>query len=283
MNTDPIDRGFARIAEGLIHFRRVEGRADGPPLLLLHASPGSSRGLEPLLHTLAAAAEAPTLIAPDTLGHGDSAPPAVSEPEIADYADATIRLLDALCIDRVMLFGAHTGARIACETGVRHPDRVTGVIIDGIGEYDGAAQAELLARYAPPMVPDDYGTQMMWAFHFVRDQALHFPYFKRDPEHRLMSRAVPDAEFLHGATLEVLKALKTYHHAYRAAFRYPTRERLALLTKPLFLLDAENELPSLREQMTVLVGAAQDTRIIGAGVSIEAKAMAVLSSVRSVY
>jgi pimeloyl-ACP methyl ester carboxylesterase len=280
MTVDPIDRGFVRLAEGLVHYRRVEGRNDLAPLVLLHASPGSSRGLEPLLRALAAAGHAPALIAPDTLGHGDSAPPAGADPEIGDYADATIRLLDALGIERAALYGAHTGARIACEAGVRHPDRVTQVIVDGIGEYDAATQIGLLERYAPEKVPDEYGTQMIWAFQFVRDQALHFPYYERDPAHRLMSRAVPDAETLHHAALEVLKALGSYHHAYRAAFRYPTRARLALLTQPLILLDAGNELPSLREQTKAIIGAARKGRVVGAGTTPDAKATAMLSSMQ---
>ena len=61
----------------------------------------------------------------------------------------------------------------------------------------------------------------------MRDQALHFPYFLRDPEHRLMSRPVPDADELHMRAVEVLKALRTYHKSYRAAFAYPGRARLA--------------------------------------------------------
>lgn len=103
-----------------------------------------------------------------------------------------------------------------------------------------------MERYALEMKPDEYGSHLLWAFHFVRDQALHFPHYARDPQHRLMTRAVPDADSLHRSAMEVLKALGTYHHAYRAAFAYPTRERLALLQRPFFLLDALGEIPNLR-------------------------------------
>jgi pimeloyl-ACP methyl ester carboxylesterase len=215
------------------------------------------------------------LIAPDTLGHGDSVPSTEAEPEIVTYANATIRLLDALGIDRVALYGAHTGARIAVETAVLHPDRIDRLILDGIGEYRGEIQADLLAHYAPAKSPDDYGTQMMWAFHFIRDQALHFPHYARDPAHRLMSRAVPDADDLHESTLEVLKGLRTYHHAYRAAFRYPTRERLALLRRPLTLLEMESELPTLRTQMQELVEVAKGAVIEASGWTMADKAAAI--------
>lgn len=275
MTVPPIDRAFVRLEEGLVHLRRVDGSDGATPLLLLHASPGSSRGLEPLLRALAEAGGGPALIAPDTLGHGDSVPSTEPEPEIATYAHATIRLLDALGLDRVALYGAHTGARIAVEAAVLHPDRIDRVILDGIGEYGGEMQADLLAHYAPAKRPDDYGTQLMWAFHFVRDQALHFPHYTRDPAHRLMSRAVPDADALHESTLEVLKGLRTYHHAYRAAFQYPTRARLALLRRPLTLLDMESELPTLRTQMQALIAVAEDAAIEPAGRTMADKAAAI--------
>jgi pimeloyl-ACP methyl ester carboxylesterase len=272
MTVNAIDRGFVRIAEGLVHYRSLPACDDGTPLVMLHASPGSSRGLEPLLAALATLPGRPRIVAPDTLGHGDSVAAADPAPSIGTYADATVRVMDALGIDRAVLYGTHTGARIACETGVRHPDRITRVIVDGIADYPPAMRSELIERYAPVMTPDDYGAHLVQAFHFVRDQALHFPHYRRDPDHRLHTRAVPSAGDLHTATLEVLKALGTYHLAYRAAFAYPTAERLALLTQPLDLLDNMAELPALREQAGRLAQGARQSRIVSCGAAPAEKA-----------
>lgn len=170
----PIDRQFVRLPEGLVHLRRIDGEA-GMPLVVLHASPGSSRGLEPLLAALAARDGCPLVLAPDTPGHGDSAALPLEKPEIADYAEALIRLLDAMGLDRVALYGAHTGARVACEVGVLFPDRVGPLLFDGIGEYSAEMQAEFLKHYAPERQPDDYGTQLVWAFNFVQRSAAAFP------------------------------------------------------------------------------------------------------------
>jgi pimeloyl-ACP methyl ester carboxylesterase len=281
-----IDRAFARVAEGLIHYRYLPGdlqagtvrTGDRPPLLLLHASPGSSANLVPLIEALQEAGSLPPLIAPDTPGNGDSDALAAQAPQMAEYADALVRFMDGLGIERATLYGAHTGARIAVEAGVRQPDRVAAVIADGIGEYEGALRDELIARYAPEVRPDDYGAHLNWAFHFVRDQALHFPHYTRNPAHRLMTRAVPDAETLHRAAMEVLKALPTYHHAYRAAFAYPTRARLALLKRPLFLLDATGELPALREQAQTLAKAAPACTLVPVEPGVAAKARAILQA-----
>jgi pimeloyl-ACP methyl ester carboxylesterase len=61
-----IKRGFADVAHGQMHYRQA---GVGVPLLTLHASPGSSRQLMPLIADLAAGAQ---VIAPDTPGNGDS-------------------------------------------------------------------------------------------------------------------------------------------------------------------------------------------------------------------
>ncbi|MDZ7896344.1 MAG: hypothetical protein U5M50_16150 [Sphingobium sp.] len=47
-----------------------------------------------------------------------------------------------------------------------------------------------------------------------------------------MNRAVPDADALHAAALDVLKSLTCYHKPYRAAFAYPTADRIALVPRP---------------------------------------------------
>ena len=65
----------------------------------------------------------------------------------------------------------------------------------------------------------------------MRDQGWFFPYFKRDTAHLRNVDPAP-AESLHATVVEVLKAIKTYHHAYRAAFANPDSERLPKVTAP---------------------------------------------------
>jgi pimeloyl-ACP methyl ester carboxylesterase len=269
-----VERSFVRLQEGLVHLRSIEGEAGKPPIVMIHAAPGSSFALEPFMRCLAAKG-APRLIAPDTLGCGDSAPAAPDDPDIAYYADATMRLLDRLGIDRVTLYGRHTGARIACEIGVRHPDRVERLIVEGLGEYEPEMVPSLLTRYSPEKKADDFGTQLVWGFNFVRDQALHFPYYERDPAHRIMARTVPDAEALHDAAIDMLKALRTYHVVYRAVFRYPTRERVARLRRPLTILEMDTEAPMLRRQIPLFAAASRDATVVPGGGSIESRAEAV--------
>jgi pimeloyl-ACP methyl ester carboxylesterase len=259
-----LERAFVSLAEGQLHLRRVVGADPAVrPLLLFHASPSSSWSLQGLMHALRAAGVQRTLVAPDTLGNGDSVAPGPEKPDIAYFADSMRRLADALGFDRVDVYGAHTGARIACEFAAAFPNRVGRVILDGIVEYDDEMRRSVVENYAPQVPPDVYGRHLIWAFNFVRDQAHYFPYFQRDTEHRL-ANAVPDAATLHRATLDVLKALDTYSKPYIAAFEYRAWSRLPRIEAPVLLLRPDSELPVLNaaiETATGLLRRSQVTRV----------------------
>lgn len=243
----PIDRAFVSLDEGQVLYRRVIcPQAGVNPLLLLHASPTSSWFLQGLMRALQDEGCHRTLIAPDTLGNGDSDNPATERPDIAYFADSMRRFLDTLEIPTVDLYGSHTGARIACEFAAAFPERVGRVIFDGIMEYDEQTRRLVVENYAPSVDPDAYGRHLIWAFNFVRDQALYFPYFQRDPEHRL-GGAMPDPGVLHRATLDVLKALDSYAKPYIAAFEYPTYDRMPAIQAPVLLLKPDSELPVLNQ------------------------------------
>jgi pimeloyl-ACP methyl ester carboxylesterase len=221
-----VDRAFVRIREGQVHYRTAG--TGGRPLWMIHASPASSWNLVPLLAELAATRR---VIAPDTPGNGDSVPLGLPKPEIADYADAAVRTMDALGLDRVDLYGSHTGAHIAMEIAIGFPDRVGRLVLDGLGMFSPADKVEFEARYAPAVEPDAFGSQFWWAWHFVRDQVWYFPYFRSDPAHN-RGLGLPAPERLHAVVVEVLKSIRTYHLAYRASFRHPDRARLPLVNVP---------------------------------------------------
>ena len=226
---DPeVERRFVDIEEGQVHVRisRAAPDTDRKPLLMIHASPASAMTVVPLMTGLG---KTRRCYAPDTLGFGDSAPPLLSQPEIPDYADGTRRVMDALGLDQVDVYGSHTGAHTAAELAIACPDRVGRLILDGIALFEPAEKERMLANYAPHVTPDLIGSQFHWAWHFVRDQNIFFPYFDRDKEH-LRGMDMASADDLHWVTTDVLKGLTTYHLGYRAAFRHKDAERLPLVT-----------------------------------------------------
>jgi pimeloyl-ACP methyl ester carboxylesterase len=169
-----------------------------------------------------------------------STPLRLPQPELADYADAFVRMLDALQIDKVNLYGFHTGAHIAIEMALRHPARIRRLALDGLLWLEEHEREEFLAHYAPPLIADTWGTQVFQALQFIRDQAWFFPHFKRDPAHNLGGGAMP-AELLHALTVDLLKAAPSYHLAYRAVFRHRLEERLPQLRHPTMLMADEGD------------------------------------------
>jgi pimeloyl-ACP methyl ester carboxylesterase len=229
-----IRRAFLDLPDGQIHYRQAGG---GMPVLLLHPSPGSSRQMVGLIEALK---DDFRLIGPDTAGNGDSTPLTIEQPGIADYAARLPFLLDALGLDRVAVYGSHTGAAIACDLAILHPDRVSHVVLDGIGLWSPDEQVELLAHYARPFMPDVEGAYLMRAFHFCRDQYLFYPWYDRSPAAR-RDGGVRPAPDLHAWFVEVLKAAETYHLAYHAAFSWDAAARLPQVRSPALLMAAQDD------------------------------------------
>lgn len=237
-----IERAFVRIREGQVHLRRnlPEDSGEHTPLVMLHSSPVASGSLVPLMRALGPRRP---LIAPDTLGNGDSAPPDVDEPNLAYFADAVIRLMDELDLGQIDLYGVRTGGLIASEIAVAKPELVRRMVLDEVNLPAKGSMERALVENPPKIDADDMGRHLLWAWHVIRDHSLFYPWFLRDGVHRL-DIDLPPADALHDGTVEVLKALRTFHFSYQAAFRYPRHERFALIRVPTLVLADPTHLAS---------------------------------------
>jgi pimeloyl-ACP methyl ester carboxylesterase len=239
-------RSFVAIQEGQVHYRTA-GR-HGRPLVMIHNSPGSSRSLAPLL---AALARNRHVIAADTLGNGDSAAPVPSRPNIAYFADAHIRTLDALRLKEVDLYGYGVGASIACEMAIALPDRIGRVLLHDMPNYLPADRDGLLASYARRATPDPEGTQFQRLWNIARDAHLFSPWYRRDAAH-LHGRGIPTADEMHYEVVELLKAIDTYDLPARADCLYSRCDRLPLLPeRKAFLFQFDHSLKRILPQIAM--------------------------------
>lgn len=263
-----IHRGFVDVPGGQIHYRR-SASGTTRPLVMLHSNPGSSAMLVPLMRHLAS--DRP-LLAPDTPGLGDSTPLSLAKPEIGDFAAATLAALDKLEVTEFDLYGTHTGANMAVEIALTRPDQVRHVVLDAIALYSPELRRDLLAHYAKSFPPDLDGQHLLRAWHFVRDQWIFWPWFRRDAAHR-RTIGLPDAAFLHEVVIDVLKASTTYHLAYRASFVYAKEERLPLLRCPVLMACPANDIFfSEFDRVAALVPGAEMAVIRGVGEAALAEA-----------
>jgi len=233
-----IDRGFVRIAAGLIHYRSAGTSADALPLVMAHAGPGSSAALVPLMAELSADR---AVIAPDMMGNGESDPPPMAATEISFYADCLIAVMDRLGIPRADFYGSHTGAQVVAELAIAHPGRVGCLVLDGIALFPDPLRQEFLAHYAKEIAPCDDGSHLAWVWRFVRNLTLFFPYYKEDAQHAIPGGKVMPPELLTARAAELLKVWSTYHIAYGAAFRHAVGARLPLVSSSTLVLETRHD------------------------------------------
>lgn len=235
MSTTKIRRGFVDVAHGQMHYRQAG--EFGEPLLILHASPGSSRQQVRLIEDFVGEAR---VYAPDTPGNGDSVALSDGEPTMPDLAAAMLQFMDEAGLDKVRVYGSHTGAAIGAELAILAPDRISALVLDGVSLMEGEELAEILATYAFPFEPDLDGAYLMRLFQFCRDQYVFFPWYRRTRAGR-RDGGLGSPEDLHAWIVEVMKASTTYHLNYRAAFKWPADKRMGLITCPTLVTAAVND------------------------------------------
>jgi pimeloyl-ACP methyl ester carboxylesterase len=127
-----------------LHGHRVSYRraGSGPALLLLHGITDSSATWEGVAPSLA---EHFTLIAPDLLGHGDSATPR-GDYSLGAHASGARDVLTALGIERVTVVGHSLGGGIAMQFAYQFPERCERLVLVSSGGL--GREVHLLLRAA---------------------------------------------------------------------------------------------------------------------------------------
>ena len=105
-----------------LHGHRVIYRiaGDGPPVVLIHGMVNSSRHWEQVALRLA---DRYTVVAPDLIGHGDSATPR-GDYSLGAHACSIRDLLTTIGIDRATIVGHSLGGGIAMQFFYQFPQRV---------------------------------------------------------------------------------------------------------------------------------------------------------------
>ncbi|MFD5554495.1 alpha/beta fold hydrolase [Streptomyces sp. NPDC127068] len=127
-------RARTETVDGLEVFYREAGDPAHPTLVLLHGFPSSSHMYRQLMAELA---DSFHLIAPDHIGFGASAAPAVDAFPYGfeELTGITLALLDRLGIDRFALYVQDYGAPIGLRIASRHPERVTALVTQSGNAY----------------------------------------------------------------------------------------------------------------------------------------------------
>lgn len=126
----PRQHGYLNVDDGhRLYFERY-GNPEGIPVLFVHGGPGAGFGesdksfFDPDVFDV---------VLFDQRGAGRSKPFASLEANTTDHlVDDMERLLNFLGVERTMLFGGSWGSTLSLVYAIRHPGRVTGMVLRGI-------------------------------------------------------------------------------------------------------------------------------------------------------
>lgn len=241
-------RRYVATSSGAVHVR-LDGDPGAMPVLVLHPSPGSADTYRDVIADLSADF---LVIGMDLIGNGYSDKSGLTDPEIADYAAVAGEALSALDLGPAIVFGSHTGAAVALELAARRPGLTVGLVVEGLGHFSGAEQADVLNRYTPAYEPVHSGAHLVAQWHMLRDMHLFWPWFASTTDN--LRNTAPNLDGLHNLFVQLVKTGGTYPLAYRAAFRHEPESAVASLTVP-GLFTAHNA-DMLRDSTEALAGLA---------------------------
>ncbi|MEV0247147.1 alpha/beta fold hydrolase [Nocardia sp. NPDC050712] len=119
--------------DGVRVFYRETGPATAPTLLLLHGFPSASHQFRRLMDALGGRYR---IIAPDYPGFGHTEAPAGFEYSFDRLADIVEGFVDALGVDRFVLYTFDFGGPVGLRLVTRRPELLAGLIVQNANAYD---------------------------------------------------------------------------------------------------------------------------------------------------
>src|SRR3984893_4812740 len=136
----PVVHYRTAMVDGVSIFYREAGPADAPVVLLLHGFPTSSHMFRNLIPILA---DRYHVIAPDYPRFGESDAPDHTKfaYTFAHYADVVDDLLQKLGVKQYALYLMDYGAPVGYRLALKHPDRITALIVQNGNAYEEGLKA----------------------------------------------------------------------------------------------------------------------------------------------
>ena len=231
-------RGYVTLPHGQIALRRY-GPTDSAarPLLMLHESPGSSVALPALAASLA---EDRVVYAIDLPGVGESDP--LSTPDAASYADALLRLIDALGLPSVDVYAECTSSSLAMQLARQASNRIHALVLDAVPLLTSAERRALWKQYCPAIAPRWDGGHLLTLWHRLRDQELSWPWSERGSGALRRRTADLGGRRLHDLVVDLAKQPAHYGDAALAGIEVDVKALLREISQPVLLLEASADI-----------------------------------------
>ncbi len=256
----------------LIHYRTA---GSGPPLVMLHASPLSSKMLMPLAEPLSQKA---MVLALDTPGYGlsDPLPTNPTGEGLTQYAEALEQFRIAMGFEKMGVYGTATGAQIGVAYARSYPSRCLYLIADNAAHFSDEERDRLIDGYFPEIPIDDLGGHLTRTWSLARDQLLFFPW----PDHgaRLPQGGLSPA-VTNSFANQVLAAGPNYAWAYREAFICENVALLQEVTVPTSVIRWEGSIVKPYTDLFDNYPFGDNFRMVKCGPTMEQRATALVEEV----
>jgi pimeloyl-ACP methyl ester carboxylesterase len=204
----------------------------GPPLILLHGLGTSSETWGP---TIQALAERFTVVAPDLAGHGKS-----SGKPLRGSVEPLVQALDDLCehvgLETAAVVGHSLGGLVAIRFALKHPNRVTHLVLVDAGGI-GKEMSWLLQLAAIPMLGKlVFGPSRLWIKHY--HDRLIAPPGKVDTN---LLRAIHRSRTLHVTADVMRRAIESSSHRLEPVESAYLLPRLDEIAAPVLVLWGEQD------------------------------------------
>lgn len=212
----------------------------GPPIVLIHSSPGDSSFWEDDIPELAVNY---SVYAFDSPGFGRSEPPPQTQRDVSFMADRIAAAMQALGLPPAVIVGSHTGAAVGMELTARHPEKVVGLMLDGIPVFNEHELKHWFDDFFDPLTPEKRAGHFTSMWTRSRDQGLWFPWSINAPEHLMPVRRLSGAPQIQRNMMRIMRSARTYLPEFRSAVFYAPRvpATLAKIDVPTYIVCAKGD------------------------------------------
>jgi pimeloyl-ACP methyl ester carboxylesterase len=188
-------KGYVDISAGQMHYRFC---GKGKPLIMLHMSGASSEEFDAVGDLIA---DKFTVYAPDFINHGssDKFPNGVRY-TMQEHAETVIEFMDALKIDKAIIYGTLAGANIGARIAYKWPERVEGLMFAEFVYFPDYEEYRKMRANFTDVNLDDEGNYMTT----IWKRVAQFGYPAKFNHWRVIAelQAIPFSECLHQSMFE---------------------------------------------------------------------------------
>lgn len=240
------ENGYVDVSGSMVYYEEC---GSGPPIVFLHDGLLSSLSWDEVWQPLAAKYH---VIRYDRRGYGRSDPATSRFSPTEDIA----KLLAHLNVQHAVIVGSSSGAALAIDFAIEHPQMLDGLFLIGPVVHGLEYSAEFRERSNRNNEPMERGDVQTWAGNWSQDRFL-IAGTNEEARRKIHDQLIANAE-----------KLKNYDSNLEEKLSPPAGERLAQINAPTLILEGEGDIADVHAHCRAIKGGVRNAELVlvkGAG------------------